>query len=277
MKAALLQMTASDDPEANTLAAEALIDRAAGAGAGFVLTPEVTNCVSLDRDHQQAVLHDEPHDPTLARLRDKAAAHRIWLLIGSLALKTDDPAGRLANRSLLIAPDGEIAARYDKIHMFDVAVSESETYRESSGYRAGTKAVVSETPFARIGLTICYDLRFPGLYRALAQAGAEVICVPSAFSPTTGAAHWHTLLRARAIETGAYILAPAQTGVHPAAQGKSRRTYGHSLAVDPWGAIWLDAGTAPGVTLIDIDRRAVASARSRIPAWGNNRAFTAPT
>ena len=184
--------------------------------------------------------------------------------------------GRFANRSFLIDPTGTIVARYDKIHMFDVEVSASESYRESAGYRPGDRAVVGETPFARIGMTICYDLRFPGLYRDLAQAGAEIFTVPSAFSPVTGAAHWHTLLRARAIETGAYVLAPAQTGTHSAKQGKARATYGHSLAVDPWGVVLADAGTAPGLTLVDIDRGAVASARSRIPAWGESRGFGAP-
>ena len=277
MKAALLQLNGSDDPVANAAETEALIDQAVAAGAHVVLTPEVTNCVSLDRAHQRRVLCDEADDPTLKRLRDRAAAWGVWVLIGSLALKTEDPNGRFANRSFLIDPSGAVAARYDKIHMFDVAVSERETYRESAGYRPGVEAVVCDTPFARVGMTICYDLRFPGLFRDLAQAGAEIITVPSAFSPVTGAAHWTPLLRARAIETGAYILAPAQTGTHRSAQGKSRMTNGHTLAVNPWGEVIADAGTDPGVTLIDIDREAVASARSRIPAWGENRAFGAPT
>ncbi|MEM6696647.1 MAG: carbon-nitrogen hydrolase family protein [Pseudomonadota bacterium] len=276
MKAALVQLTGSDDPQSNAGATEALIDQAADAGAGFVLTPEVTNCVSMDRTHQRQVLCCEDDDPTLRRLRDKAASRGLWLLIGSLAVKTDDPDGRFANRSLLIDPAGMIVARYDKIHMFDVEVSETESYRESAGYRPGEMAVLQETPFGRIGMTICYDIRFPGLYRELAQAGAEIITVPSAFSPVTGAAHWETLLRARAIETGAYILAPAQTGRHSAAQGRSRETYGHSLAIDPWGRVLADAGTEPGVCLIEIDREAVMQARSRIPAWGENRAFGAP-
>lgn len=276
MKAALLQLNGSDDPAANARATEMLIDQAAEAGADLVLTPEVTNCVSMDRAHQRQILCYEARDPTLARLRDRAAARGLWLLIGSLALKTEDAAGRFANRSFLIDPTGMIAARYDKIHMFDVEVSASESYRESAGFRPGNTAVLCETPFGRIGMTICYDVRFPGLYRDLAQAGAEILSVPSAFSPVTGAAHWHTLLRARAIETGAYILAPAQTGRHAAAHGDPRTTYGHSLAVDPWGRVLADAGTAPGLTLIDIDREAVARARSRIPAWGENRRVSPP-
>lgn len=276
MKAALLQLNGSDDPEANLQITEALIDQASEAGAGFVLTPEVTNCVSLDRAHQHSVLHCEAEDPTLLRLRERAAARDVWLLIGSLALKTDDPDGRLANRSFLVDPTGTIVARYDKIHMFDVDVSATESYRESAGYRPGREAVFYNAPFGCIGLTICYDLRFPTLYRDLAQAGAEIITVPSAFSPVTGAAHWETLLRARAIETGSYILAPAQTGTHAAARGRSRVTYGHSMAVDPWGRVLAEAGTDPGVRLIDIDRTAVASARSRIPAWAENRAFESP-
>ncbi|KNG93672.1 carbon-nitrogen hydrolase family protein [Pseudaestuariivita atlantica] len=266
MKAGLVQLNSSDDPAANLGPTRALIAEAAGAGAGFVLTPEVTNCVSTRRARQIDVLQHEADDITLAALRKDAAALGIWLLIGSLALKTDDPDGRFANRSFLIAPDGTIAARYDKIHMFDVTVSETEQYRESAGYRPGTDVALAPTPFARIGMTICYDLRFPYLYRALAQAGAEVLTVPSAFSPVTGDAHWETLLRARAIETGSYVLAPAQTGTHAASEGKPRRTYGHSLAVGPWGEILADGGEDTGITLIDLDRDQVAQARRRIPA-----------
>jgi predicted amidohydrolase len=212
------------------------------------------------------VLHHEADDPTLAALRDKAARAGIWLLIGSLALKTDGPDGRFANRSFLIGPDGGAVAHYDKIHMFDVTVSESESYRESAGYRPGDTLSVINTPLGRIGLTICYDLRFPALYRSLGAAGAQIITVPSAFSPVTGDAHWETLLRARAIETGAFILAPAQTGQHAASQGKARETYGHSLVVDPWGRILADGGTGCGVIVVDLDLEQVAQARGSIPA-----------
>jgi predicted amidohydrolase len=276
MKAALLQLTSGDDPVTNLGQTKALIAEAAANGAGFVLTPEVTNCVSQDRAHQRAVLQHEADDITLAGLRDAAIRHDLWLSIGSLALKTDDPDGRFANRSFLIDPAGQIVARYDKIHMFDVAVSPTETYRESAGYRPGTQAVVADTPFAKIGLSVCYDVRFAYLYRALAQAGAQVLLVPSAFSPVTGAAHWETLLRARAIETGSYVLAAAQTGTHPAASGKQRQTYGHTMAVSPWGEVLIDMGDEQGVALVDLDLASVAQSRKRIAALSHDRPFEGP-
>jgi deaminated glutathione amidase len=232
--------------------------------------------LSSDRAHQRANLHLEADDPTLAALRAEAQALQIWLLIGSLGLLTQDADLRFANRSFLIAPTGEIAARYDKIHMFDVNVSETEVYRESAGYRPGTKAVLAETPFAKIGLTVCYDLRFAHLHRRLAQAGAQILTVPAAFNNITGAAHWHVLLRARAIETGCFVLAPAQTGFHPESNGKGRRTYGHSLAVAPWGEVLADGGTEAGVTFVDIDLGDVTRARARVPALTHDREFTGP-
>ena len=275
-RAALVQITASDDPEANLPATRALVAEAAAEGVELVLTPEVTNCVSSSRTRQREVLRREEEDPTLAGLREEAARRGVWLLIGSLALLTDDADGRFANRSLLVDPSGAVAARYDKIHMFDVAVSEAETYRESAGYRPGARAVLADTPLGRIGLTVCYDVRFPALYRRLARAGAEILTVPSAFSPVTGAAHWEALLRARAIESGAWVLAPAQCGTHPAARGRARRTHGHSLAVDPWGAVAADGGEAPGVTMVDLDLAAVAEARRRVPSLEHDRAFEGP-
>ncbi|MEQ8898257.1 MAG: carbon-nitrogen hydrolase family protein [Roseovarius sp.] len=276
MKAALLQLTSGDDPPLNCAMVSAQFDEAVGMGAGFILTPEVTNCVSTSRTRQQEVLRSEAEDETLAALRDKARQSQVWCLIGSLALKTDDPDGRFANRSFLIAPDGTIAARYDKIHMFDVQVSETEVYRESDGYRPGDTAVTAETPFGTIGLTVCYDIRFPHLYRQLAQAGAGFMTVPSAFSAVTGAAHWETLLRARAIETGSYVLAPAQTGTHPATRGKQRQTYGHSMAIGPWGDILADAGEEPGVICIDLNRKDVEEARRRIPSLRQANRFNDP-
>lgn len=276
MKAALLQLNVGDDPAANLPGTVQMIADAARQGAGFVLTPEVTNCVSQDRAHQSKVLQPEVDDLTLAGLREAAVRHGVWLSIGSLALKTDDTDGRFANRSLLIDPAGQIVARYDKIHMFDVTVSATETYRESAGYRPGGQAVVADTPFAKIGLSICYDLRFAYLYRALAQAGAEVLIVPSAFSPVTGAAHWETLLRARAIETGSYVLAAAQTGTHATSAGKPRQTYGHSMAVAPWGEVLVDMGTGPGIALVDLDLSKVAQSRQRIAALTHDRPFEGP-
>ena len=276
MRAGLVQLTVSDDPAANLPETLALVRAAVAGGAGFVLTPECTNALSSNRARQRALLRHEDDDPTLAALRDAAAGAGIWLLAGSLGLLTEDADGRFANRSFLIGPDGAIAARYDKIHMFDVNVSETEVYRESSAYRPGTKAVLADTPFGRIGMTVCYDLRFPHLYRRLAKAGAEILTVPAAFNHITGAAHWETLLRARAIETGCYVLAPAQTGFHPEQDGKGRRTHGHSLAIAPWGEILSDAGTEPGVTFADLDLAEVARARDRIPSLSHDRDFTGP-
>lgn len=276
MRAGLLQLTVSDDPGANLPVTLAAVARAAQGGAGFVLTPECTNILSSDRGHQRAVLRPEAEDETLAALRGAAAAHGIWLLIGSLALATDDPDGRFANRSFLIDPTGGIAARYDKIHMFDVNVSQTEVYRESAAYRPGDRAVVADTPFGRIGLTVCYDVRFAALYRRLAQAGAQILTVPSAFNHITGAAHWEVLLRARAIETGAYVLAPAQTGLHAQAHGTGRRTHGHAMAIAPWGEVLADAGTEPGVVYADLDLAQVALARGRVPALTHDRDFAGP-
>ncbi len=276
MKAALIQLCSSDDPVANLAVTAPLVHRAADAGAQLILTPEVTNCVSANRARQQEVLAREEDDITLAALRNLAATRAVWLLIGSLSIKTGDADERFANRSYLIGPDGAIKARYDKIHMFDVTISDTESYRESAGYRPGAQAVLADTPWGGIGLTICYDVRFPNLYRHLAQQGAAILTVPSAFSPVTGAAHWHTLLRARAIETGAYVLAPAQTGTHEASAGRPRQTYGHSLAVSPWGEVLADGGTAPGVIYVDLDMDEVAQARQRIPALMHDPEFGGP-
>ncbi|MDP1669263.1 carbon-nitrogen hydrolase family protein [Phaeovulum sp.] len=277
MRAALIQLSVTDDWAVNLPVTLGFVRQAVAAGAGFVLTPEATNLLSSDRAHQRAVLHPEASDPTLAALRAEAARAGVWLLIGSLALKTDDADGRFANRSFLIGPDGSIAARYDKIHMFDVEVSETERYRESEGYRPGARAVLAATPFARLGLSVCYDLRFPYLYRALAHAGAEVLTVPAAFNDTTGAAHWEPLLRARAIENGAYVLAPAQCGSHAAHAGRPRRTHGHSLAVAPWGEVLADGGTEPGVSLVTLDLAEVARARARVPSLSHDRPYAGPT
>jgi predicted amidohydrolase len=276
MRAGLVQLNVSDDPAANLAVTVGLIRQAISGGADFVLTPELTNGLSSSRAHQRSVFRHEDADETLATLRAEAKAAGIWLMIGSLGLLTQDADGRFANRSFLIGPHGDIAARYDKIHMFDVNVSETEVYRESEGYRPGSKAVVAETPFAKIGMTVCYDVRFPALYRRLAQGGAQIITVPAAFNHITGAAHWETLLRARAIETGCFVLAPAQTGFHSETHGKGRRTHGHSLAIAPWGEVLADAGTEPGVTLVDLDLTRVDEARRRVPSLDHDRGFDGP-
>jgi predicted amidohydrolase len=276
MRAALVQLTVTDDPTANLPVTVGLVRQAVAGGAGFVLTPELTNGLSSSRAHQRSVFRHEEDDPTLAALRTEAKAAGIWLLIGSLGLLTHDADGRFANRSLLIGPDGEVKARYDKIHMFDVNVSDTEVYRESDGYRPGARAVLADTSFAKLGMTVCYDVRFPALHRRLAQSGAQIITVPAAFNHITGAAHWETLLRARAIETGCFVLAPAQTGFHPETNGKGRRTHGHSLAVAPWGEVLADAGTSPGVTFVDLDLGKVDEARHRIPSLTHDRGFDGP-
>lgn len=276
MRAGLVQLNSSDDPAANLPVTLGLIDDAVAQGAEFVLTPEVTNCVSGSRSHQRAVLHSEDSDPTLQALRDRAAERGIWLLIGSLALKTTDPDGRFANRSFLIGPDGGIRARYDKIHMFDVDVSPEETYRESDGFRPGRQAVMADMPIGKLGLSICYDIRFPQLYRRLAQGGARVLTVPAAFSYVTGAAHWESLLRARAIENGCYVLAPAQTGTHAASTGRTRQTHGHSLVVAPWGEVVADGGTDPGVVMADLDPAEIDRARARVPSLRHDTEFDGP-
>ena len=276
MRAALVQLTVTDDPVANLAATLGFVRQAHAEGAEFILTPECTNGLWSNRAAQKALLRLEEDDATLAALRDEAGKLGIWLLIGSLALLTGDEDRRFANRSFLIRPDASIAARYDKIHMFDVNVSETEVYRESAAFRPGSQAVIAQTPFAPIGMTVCYDVRFATLYRKLAQGGAQIITVPAAFNHITGAAHWETLLRARAIENGAFVLAPAQTGFHAEADGKGRRTYGHSLAIAPWGEVLADGGTDPGVTLVDIDLTQVADARRRVPSLQHDRGFDAP-
>ncbi len=276
MRAALVQLNASDDPAANLPVTEAFVRQAAAGGADLILTPEVTNIVSASRTRQNEVLREEADDATLARLREVTAELGIWLSLGSLALKSGDPDGRFVNRQFLIGPDGAIAARYDKIHMFDVELGGEETYRESAGYRPGETAVSATAAGVKLGLTTCYDMRFPALYRALAQCGAQILTAPSAFTVPTGQAHWHVLLRARAIETGCFVLAAAQCGTHAATRGRVRQTYGHSLAVDPWGTVIAEAADTPGVIYAAIDLDAVKRTQARIPSLSNARAFDGP-
>lgn len=276
MRAALLQLSSSDDPAENLATMRALMAEARADGAEIILTPEVCNCVSASRRHQNAVLGPEESDPVLAGLRDEAARLGTWLLIGSLALRTEDRDGRFANRSFLIDAAGDIRAHYDKIHMFDVDVSETERYRESEGYRPGREAVLAATKYAEIGMSVCYDLRFPHLYRTLAQAGAQILTIPAAFNDTTGKAHWEVLVRARAIENTCFVLAPAQCGSHATHGDKPRRTWGHSMAVGPWGEVLADGGTEPGVTLVDLDLGQVDAVRSRMRSLFHDRSFDGP-
>lgn len=274
MRVGLIQLNVGDDPAANLIQTQARVDQAVAGGAEFVLTPECSNLLSSNRDHQRAVLRHQADDQTLAALQAQAADSGVHLLIGSLGLLTDDADGRFANRSFLIGPDGGIIAQYDKIHMFDVNVSETEIYRESAAYRPGSQAVLAQTPWGGVGMTVCYDLRFAYLHRRLAQMGADILTVPAAFNHITGAAHWEVLLRARAIETGCFVIAPAQTGFHPESAGKGRNTYGHSMVIAPWGEVILDAGTAAGVFFADLDMGQVAAARARIPSLRHDREVT---
>jgi predicted amidohydrolase len=266
-KVGLVQLRSGLDPAANLAAAARFIEEAKAGGADYVLTPEMTNVLAIKREQLAGAIRAEEDDPTLAALRALARKLAIHLHVGSLAIKLDGE--RAANRSFLIDPAGEIVARYDKIHMFDVDLPGGESYRESRNYRPGELAVSADLPWGRLGLTICYDLRFPALYRALAEAGASFLAVPSAFTRVTGEAHWHVLLRARAIENGCYVFAAAQGGAHE----NGRETFGHSLVIDPWGRILAEGGVEPGVVLAEIDPAAVAAARGRIPSLQHGRRF----
>ena len=265
--AGLVQMRSGLAPQSNLDAAAQLIAEAKDAGADYVLTPEMTNILEVKRERLLAAIVPEERDASLAAFRELARRLGIFLHIGSLAMKLSSD--KAANRSFLIDSTGEIIARYDKIHMFDVDIGEGESYRESRSYRPGEIAVATDLPWGRIGLTICYDLRFPALYRALAEAGCSFLAIPSAFTRPTGEAHWHVLNRARAIENGAFVLAAAQSGKHE----NGRETYGHSLVVDPWGRILAEGGAEPGVVLAKIEPAAVTSARAKIPSLQHGRRF----
>lgn len=266
-KAALIQMRSGVTPQANIDAAVRMIGEAKSAGAQYVQTPEMTNIMEVKRERLFASIVAEENDTALATFRDLARALGIYVHIGSLAIKVSPD--KAANRSFLIDPRGEIVARYDKIHMFDVDLANGESYRESRNFRPGDLAVLIDLPWGRLGLTVCYDLRFPSLYRALAEAGATMLAIPSAFTRQTGEAHWQLLVRTRAIENGSFVLAAAQGGKHE----NGRETYGHSLIVDPWGKILAEGGGEPGVIMADIDPAAVAAARSRIPSLQHGRRF----
>jgi predicted amidohydrolase len=263
----LIQMRSGRTPQPNVDAAAGLIREAREGGAAYVLTPEMTNIMEADRSRFFATIVPEEQDPSLAAFQDLARQLGIFIHVGSLAVKVSPD--KAANRSFLIDGRGNILARYDKIHMFDVDLPSGESYRESRNYRCGELAALVDLPWGRLGLTICYDLRFPALYRALAEAGASFLSIPSAFTRQTGEAHWHVLVRARAIETGCFVLAAAQGGKHE----NGRETFGHSLVVDPWGRILAEGGTEPGVVLADIDVAEVASTRGRVPSLQHGRRF----
>ncbi len=266
-RVACVQLCASLDTDANLAQLAERIGKAVERGADLICLPEYCAAYGMQDGRLDVGAQPEAEHVALRFLREQACRHRRWLLIGSIAIRAAD--GRINNRSYLIDDAGRISARYDKIHLFDVDLAGGERYRESDTIRPGQKAVLVTTPFGRLGLTICYDLRFPQLYRALAKAGAELLFVPAAFTRTTGKAHWHLLLRARAIETGAFVVAPSQCGD---ADGALAR-YGHSLIVDPWGEVLADAGEAPGVVVATIDRAGVAAVRRMIPALEHDRAF----
>jgi deaminated glutathione amidase len=264
---ALVQMRSGLDPAANLDVATRLIGEAKAGGAEYVLTPEMTNIMEVRRERLFASIVAEETDPSLAAFRQLARKLAIHLHVGSLAIKL--PGERAANRSFLIDRDGEIVARYDKIHMFDVDLANGESYRESRTFRPGELAVAADLPWGRLGLTICYDLRFPALYRALAEGGSSMLAIPSAFTRQTGEAHWHVLVRARAIENGCFVFAAAQGGSHE----NGRETYGHSLVVDPWGRVLGEGGVEPGIVLAEVDLAAVAAARGRVPSLQHGRRF----
>ena len=268
VKVACLQVTAEREFEPNIRKLTRMIRTVAEEGAKFVLTPE--NATMIEPVAAAALRKAQPEEahPALPALSDAAARAGVWLLIGSLSIKL--PGGKLANRSFLIDDSGAIVARYDKLHCFDVNLRDDEWYRESDTIRAGAEAVLAPSPWGRIGMTVCYDLRFPGLYRALAQAGADILTVPSAFTRTTGQAHWHTLLRARAIETGCFVIAPAQWGDH----AEGRKTYGYSLIVDPWGEVIADGGEGENLVFGTLDLDLVEESRRRIPSLHAEQTFT---
>lgn len=270
LRIACLQVNARADLEANLQAVSDMAKEAAANGARLLLTPEYT----LMMDGSGRVMRDGalPADggTALARLQTLAQELDVWMLAGSLTLRTDD--ARIANRSFLLDNSGGVVATYDKIHMFDVTLPDGKIIRESSAYRPGDRAVIAETPWGRLGMTVCYDVRFPGLYRALAQAGATLITVPASFQRQTGKSHWHALLRARAIENECFVLAPAMCGDH----GGNRQSYGHSLVVDPWGDILADGGESPGIVYADLDPGRAAKIRKQIPSLEHDRAYSPP-
>jgi predicted amidohydrolase len=268
---ALHQMTSSIDPMRNASDMADAIARAAENGSAMYFAPEMSILLDRDRARARQYMADEAHNAALQSLIAAAARHRIWVHIGSMPI-LDEGAEKLANRSIIISPDGVIAARYDKMHLFDVDLASGETWRESAAYIGGEHPVMVQTPLGLMGLAICYDMRFPDLFSAYAKSGVDILALPSAFTVPTGEAHWHILLRARAIESAAFVIAAAQCGVHE----DGRQTYGHSLVIDPWGTILLDMGSAAGLAWVDLDLDSTMRVRKQIPVRANRRNISSP-
>ena len=269
MRAALLQVTSGIDPAVNAGMLVRAIHEAKQGGADMLFTPEMVGCLDRNLERASASLTDEAHDAVLAAVRQAAQEARLWVHVGSLGLKGERADGRWSNRSFIVDDTGALRARYDKIHLFDVDLPDGVSWRESAVYAGGDQLMAVDTPWARMGLSICYDLRFADLYRRLSDAGATVLLVPAAFTVPTGKAHWHTLLRARAIESACFVLAPAQVGSHE----DGRETYGHSLVIDPWGEVLLDMGDKAGLGFVDIDLTCIEQVRARVPVLAHRRAL----
>jgi len=270
MRAAILQICTGVDPLLNARALVEAVERAAGEGADMLFTPEMSGLLDRDRGRSAANIVAEEETVALAAVREAAAKHGLWVHLGSLAVRAGGEEARYANRGFVIDGSGAIRACYDKIHLFDVDLPTGESWRESAVYVPGTRAVAVDTPWGRLGLSICYDLRFPDLYRALSDAGAVMIAVPAAFTVPTGRAHWHVLLRARAIEAAAFVIAAAQAGHH----ADGRATFGHSLAIDPWGDVLADMGEGEGLSVVELDPARLADVRARIPALAHRRTIS---
>ena len=267
MKVAVLQMTAGIDPAENAVTLVQAVREARTGGADVLFTPEMSNLIDRNRVRAAGTIRSEGEDHVLAEVRAAAAEHGLWVHLGSLAVRGDTLDAKWRNRAFVIAPDGSIAARYDKIHLFDVDLASGESWRESAVYEGGEQAVAVQLPGAVLGLSICYDIRFSAVYSALSRAGTDIIAVPAAFTVPTGQAHWHVLLRARAIENACFVVAAAQTGTHE----DGRSTYGHSLVIDPWGDVLLDMGEAPGLGFAELELTRIADVRSRVPVIANRR------
>lgn len=272
LRAACVQITAGTRIADNIALVEPMIREAAAGGANLVCLPEVCNLVQKNRELARAEMRREEDEPFLAAMRALARELGLWIHIGSIGLWPED-GDKPVNRAYLLRPDGTIAAKYNKIHMFDVDLANNESYRESDSFEPGDRAVLAQTPWGGYGITICYDMRFPYLYRALAEAGARILTAPACFTRPTGEAHWHVLLRSRAIENGCYVIAAAQCGEH----ADGRKTYGHSLIVDPWGKVLADAGPEPGIIFADLDLSRVDTVRGMVPSLRNGRSFAPPS